>query len=162
MFKVTSEMLRVIKGSVKILTAAVESITSVTRLTDALSLDALSIVMAFFTFTGWGLFTWHRNVQYLIRTGPTDKNVFAFIVFLNLFDLLFTPILRDKCSFNCFDIRENYPIRYAQKLIYDFLKNMYRESRTCINLQYNTMQLKNWREKCLLPANGNEVISPLI
>lgn len=57
MFKVTSEMLRVIKGSVKILTAAVESITSVTRLTDALSLDALSIVMAFFTFTGWGLFT---------------------------------------------------------------------------------------------------------
>lgn len=85
MFKVTSEMLRVIKGSVKILTAAVESITSVTRLTDALSLDALSIVMAFFTFTGWGLFTWHRNVQYLIRTGPTDKNVFCFYWFFKIY-----------------------------------------------------------------------------
>ena len=57
MFKTESERLIANKSSVQILTAAVESIASVTRLTDAFSLHALSIVMAFFTFTGWGLFT---------------------------------------------------------------------------------------------------------
>lgn len=46
-----------VTSSVQILTAAVKPIAGVTSLTDTFSVDAPSIIMAFFTFTRWGLFT---------------------------------------------------------------------------------------------------------
>ena len=140
MFEVKSEIPSVINSSVQILTAAVESIASVTRLTNAFSLDALSIVVAFFTFTWWWLFTCHRNENELKKT--IFFNFINLILYFFFFSLILpvVSIVLVTFSLNCFDIRKNHPMRHAREKN----KRLPKEYASYMNLQWNAMQSKYW------------------